>query len=277
MSLNSPKTFWTDVTKKFTSGKLPHVLDITLWRKRRDTETVLRKFLLHELIAYNKLLEAISSSICRVLDGLKGLVVMDEELELLVKRVVANRVPEIWRKLSFPSVLDLRTYVKDLKMRTEFLEKWLVGDQPLVFNLGAMFHPDEFLACVLQTHARKHSISVDRLGFVNSPVSGVIGRQPEEGVYIEKLALEGAKWDGENNVLKECGVRELLDWLPVMHLVPSESEREKAGMYECPVYRTRVRGTGPLDLSNYVVSYWLPTKEGVSCWVERGVAAFLTG
>jgi hypothetical protein len=164
----------------------------------------------------------------------------------------------------------------------EYLETWLYGDGPLIYNLGALFHPDEFLACIVQMYARKHSVAVDGLTLMTIPVKNVddfpIDKAPEEGVYIDKLALEGAKWDSEQGRLIDCSANDLLDYLPVMHLVPTEVENpyDLSITYECPVYRTRIRKTGPLDLPNCVMSYWLPTKENPVQWVRRSVAAFIT-
>ena len=106
-----------------------------------------------------------------------------------------------------------------------------------------------------------------------------ISNEPSEGVYISGLPLEGAKWDIGRQYLVECGAKELSNSLPVMHLVPTQNANiyDMKETYECPVYRTQKRGTGALDLQNYVLSLFLPTpRTDPDHWILRSVAAFIT-
>ena len=106
-----------------------------------------------------------------------------------------------------------------------------------------------------------------------------IDSEPEEGIYIEGLPVEGGRWDPVAKTLTECGQKDLMNYLPVMHLSPTQDKKlyEKEGFYECPVFRTQNRGTGALDLPNYIISVYLPTQtETPDHWVQRSVAAFIT-
>ena len=103
--------------------------------------------------------------------------------------------------------------------------------------------------------------------------------EPEEGIYIEGLPLEGAKWDETKHQLVECGQRELISVLPVLHLCPTQEKGmyDMNVTYECPVFRTQNRGTGALDLPNFIISLFLPSSDTApDHWIQRSVAAFIT-
>jgi hypothetical protein len=102
---------------------------------------------------------------------------------------------------------------------------------------------------------------------------------PEEGVYIEGLYLEGAKWDLEKRCLMECGQTELISTLPVMHLCPTEKVDvyDMNVTFECPVYRTQNRGSSAMGLPNYIMSLFIGSEDGdPDHWIQRSAAAFIT-
>ena len=91
--------------------------------------------------------------------------------------------------------------------------------------------------------------------------------------------LEGAKWDTVDCKLIECGEKDLNNELPIMKLVPTQEKNsyDMNKTYECPVFRTQNRGTGALDLPNYIISLYLPTPSiKPDHWIQRSVAAFIT-
>lgn len=45
--------------------------------------------------------------------------------------------------------------------------------------------------------------------------------RPEDGVYIHGLFIEGARWDLRAGILKEQIPKQLIDVMPVIHLVVS--------------------------------------------------------
>jgi hypothetical protein len=260
--------------------KLPKRFNTNDFMKKFDQKDALNTVLLHELTAYNGLLAVIAQSLDRMEKGLKGLILIDEQLELANRRLLANKVPEIWLKASFPSILNLHNYMEDLIRRIAFFEQWVAVGPPVVFHLGAFFHPEEFLTAILQSFARKHRVPFDSLRWMTTPMANArIGSEPDEGIYIEGLPMEGAKWDSEGATLVECEQMDLVNMLPVLHLLPTAdaSTYDLTRTYECPLYRTQNRGTGALDLPNYIMSLYLPTKNVTSGhWVQRSVAAFIT-
>ena len=263
--------------------QVPQPFNLHSFLNRFDVQDTINIVLHHEILLYNKLLEVIRDSLEEMERGLKGLIVIDERLELLNRRLLANKIPEMWMEFSFPSILPLRRYMDDLRMRVAFLDKWIRTGAPVVFNLGAFYHPEEFLTAVLQVYARKHVVPFDTLRWKTTALEHQTGariqKPPEEGIYIEGLPMEGAKWSAMGNTLVECGQRELVSILPVLHLLPTQEQKpyDMSVTYECPVYRTQNRGSGAMGLQNYIFSLFLPTKDNKpDHWVQRSVAAFIT-
>jgi hypothetical protein len=54
-----------------------------------------------------------TESLTRRLPGTTGTVIIDDELELLVKRAAGNGGSDTWRKRSFPEILTERTAADD--------------------------------------------------------------------------------------------------------------------------------------------------------------------
>ena len=263
--------------------EIPQPFNVYNFTKKFDLTDTINTVLHHEILLYNKLLEYIKSSLITLQKGLKGLIVIDEELELLSRRVLSNKVPEAWLNHSFPSILTLRAYIDDLKYRVEFLDKWVRGDRPVVFKLGAFYHPEEFLTAVLQVYARKHVVSFDSLSWATTVLPTTdpesFKEPPEEGIYIEGLYLEGAKWDLGLGTLVECEQKELISNLPVMHLMPTRDKDlyDMSKTFELTMYRMQNRGSGAMGLPNYIMSLFVPTPEiPPDHWIQRSVAAFIT-
>jgi hypothetical protein len=258
---------------------LPSPFNVHAFKKRFDLEDMLATVLHHEILLYNELLRVMSDSLTLMQRGLKGLIIIDESLDQLNRRLLANKVPEMWLSCSFPSILPLRLYMADLRQRVAFLDEWVQVKQPLIVRLGAFFHPEEFLTAVLQIYARKNVVPFDSLAWQTTPIAEDPETPPDEGIFIEGLPIEGAKWDIGTKALTECGPKDLMNLLPVMHLSPTQTKKMYSPdeFYECPVFRTQNRGTGALDLPNYIISLMLPTgTESPDHWVQRSVAAFIT-
>ena len=69
-----------------------------------------------------------------------------------------------------------------------------------------------------------------------------ITEPPENGCFVSGLYLEGARWDFESHTLANQKNNELVEELPVMHIIPVEkNESAKAGELQVPVYITQAR------------------------------------
>ena len=261
-------------------GQIPKPFNVHTFLKKFDINDTINTVLHHEILLFNNLLGVITSSLEKLQKGLKGLIVVDEGLDLLNRRLLANRIPEIWLEASYPSILTLRAYLDDLNMRVAFLDEWVRNERPIIFKLGAFYHPEEFLTAVLQVYARKHRVSFDSLSWTTGLVlDSNVTKAPEDGIYIEGVYIEGAKWDIKLKSLVECGQTELISTLPMMHLLPTERKNvyDMRKTYECPLYRTQNRGSGALGLPNYIMSIYLPSiRQPPDHWIQKSVAVFIT-
>ena len=70
---------------------------------------------------FNRLVTVIRSSLQNLIKAIKGLVVMNVELESLANSLMIGRQPEMWIKQSYPSLKSLGSYYNDLLERIKFL------------------------------------------------------------------------------------------------------------------------------------------------------------
>lgn len=120
---------------------------------------------LQEVIRFNRLLTVMQSSLKAVLNALKGLVVMSEELEHVSHSLFNNLVPDMWSAKAYPSLKPLASWVEDLVARVEFINHWIHHGIPITFWISGFFFPQAFLTGTLQNYARKHVVSIDSLSF----------------------------------------------------------------------------------------------------------------
>uniref|UniRef100_A0A803TP24 Dynein axonemal heavy chain 1 n=1 Tax=Anolis carolinensis TaxID=28377 RepID=A0A803TP24_ANOCA len=238
-------------------------------------EESMNTVLVQEVIRYNRLLVAIAQSLKDLLKALKGLVVMSSELELMSTSLYNNIVPERWSSKAYPSLKPLASWVNDLLLRIEFLQRWIARGIPPVFWISGFFFPQAFLTGTLQNFARQSITSIDTISF-DFKVMHELTQRPAQGCYIHGLFLEGARWDSLLYQLTESQPKELYTEMAVLWLVPVPNRRPPAtGFYFCPIYKTLTRA-GTLSTTghstNYVIAVEIPTKKPQRHWIKRGVA-----
>jgi dynein heavy chain len=262
-------------------------------------EESMNTVLTQELLRFNGLTIEITTTLVEIRKALKGLVVMSLELEEMGNSMVIGKVPNMWSKISYPSLKPLGSWVFDLLERLAFLKEWVdIEESPNVFWISGFFFTQAFITGTLQNFARRHAIPIDKAEFdfrvlKSDEMKDAIRKKPDDGAYIKGLYLEGAIWNTIDHVLDESLPRELYVEMPCIHLFPKEKSlipvvkgipEQYTGatngtchMYMCPVYKTSFR-QGVLSTTghstNFVMMIRLPMSQQhvQKHWIKRGVA-----
>jgi len=88
---------------------------------------------------------------------------MDEALEKMSTSYINNQVPGMWSNAAYPSLKALDSWVKDLKLRCDFIESWIFNGYPTSYRLSGIFFSHGFPNGTLQVHARKYDLPIDEL------------------------------------------------------------------------------------------------------------------
>ena len=89
--------------------------------------------LLQECIRFNKLIAAMETSLPMLIKALKGLVVMNNELDAMANAIAMSAVPPAWEGKAYPSLKPFANWVDDLMERLSFIIDWVENGIPVVF------------------------------------------------------------------------------------------------------------------------------------------------
>mmetsp|Transcript_49834 Transcript_49834/g.161193 ORF Transcript_49834/g.161193 Transcript_49834/m.161193 type:complete len:2904 (-) Transcript_49834:280-8991(-) len=239
-----------------------------------------------EMLRFNKLIVRVRDSLADVGKAVKGLVVMDANLDEVATGILRNTRPGYWMKVSFPSLKPLSSYVADLVARLTFFAHWYKEGHPPVYWISGFFFTQSFLTGVLQNFARKLTLAIDTLGWQYNVLKRSFADQetftkPETGCYVWGLFMEGARWDDDDGCIAESFPKVLFSDCPYMHWIPVERHKDHTDMdriYMSPLYKTSER-KGVLATtghsSNRVMTLYFKISENHTgkYWTKRGVAA----
>ncbi|KAI1886191.1 hypothetical protein AGOR_G00211450 [Albula goreensis] len=223
----------------------------------------------------NVLIEEMRRSLKELDLGLKGELTISSKMEGLEAALYYDSVPETWTRLAYPSTHTLAQWFNDLLSRCRELDTWTQDlVLPAVVWLSGLFNPQSFLTAIMQSMARKNEWPLDKMCLtvdVTKKTKDDYGHAPREGAYIHGLYMEGARWDTQTGLITDALLKELTPPMPVLYVRAMPVDRlELKGTYECPVYRTKVRGP------TYVWTFHLRTKDPPAKWVLAGVALLLS-
>lgn len=263
-------------------AKLPARFDIDMIRNKYPvmyTESM-NTVLVQECIRYNKLTDVVRKSLENLKKAIVGLVVMSPDLDAVAGDMFIGAIPEMWKDCSYPSLKPLGGYVADLIDRLKFLIDWIANGPPTISWISGIFFTQSFLTGALQNYARQHKFPIDTIKFdFEFMKEGAVtqkSKKPADGVYIQGLFFEGARFDDDTLLLAESLPKVLFTPAPVIWLKPMQSkELVMFPHYRCPVYREASRRgilatTG--HSSNFVMYIRVPTDIASEHWTLRGVA-----
>eukprot|EP00930_Biecheleria_cincta_P074768 TRINITY_DN6197_c0_g1_i1.p1 TRINITY_DN6197_c0_g1~~TRINITY_DN6197_c0_g1_i1.p1 ORF type:complete len:4188 (+),score=808.10 TRINITY_DN6197_c0_g1_i1:1794-12566(+) len=238
-----------------------------------------------ECLRFNKMLVRVRASLVDIGKMVKGLVVADANLDQVAEGILLNKQPAFWKKVSYPSLKPMSSYVNDLVERMNMFTTWIEKSHPENYWISGFFFTQSFLTGQLQNYSRKRQLPIDTLMWtfhvMKKEVSAPgINPKPEEGCIVYGLFMDGARWDNEEGVIRDSEPKVLFTELPYMHWTPCERSNDTTNydrVYNSPVYKTSER-KGVLSTTghstNYVISIFLNmAPEHISrFWTKRGVA-----
>ncbi|XP_028130568.2 dynein beta chain, ciliary-like [Diabrotica virgifera virgifera] len=254
--------------------KLPEAFPVADMMAKVEDRTPYIIVAFQECDRMNTLTSELKRSLRELELGLKGELTITSDMEELDQSLFMDQVPESWSVKAYPSLLPLGQWVGDLTLRLKELEGWTTDfSMPATVWLGGFFNPQSFLTAIMQQTARKNEWPLDKMCLmtdVTKKQKDDFTSGPREGAYVCGLFMEGARWDVQLNSIADAKLKELFPVVPVIFIKAiTQDKQDLKNMYDCPVYKTRMRGP------TFVWTFNLKTKEKALKWVLAGVALLL--
>jgi dynein heavy chain len=98
-------------------------------------------FLNQEIDRFNVLLKVMKHSLDQLDRAIAGTVVMSGDLEVMMSKVLDDRVPPGWEAVGYPSLKPLASWVTDLLERLTFMGGWVYDGLPNSYWVSSFFFP----------------------------------------------------------------------------------------------------------------------------------------
>ncbi|XP_034948410.1 dynein beta chain, ciliary-like [Chelonus insularis] len=254
--------------------KLPEEFNIPELMSKVDERTPFVIVALQECERMNILCAELKRSLLELELGLKGELTINAEMEDLQNYLFMDLVPFSWTAKAYPSTLGLTSWFTDMLNRVSELANWTADFiLPSSLWLGGLFNPQSFLTAIMQQTARKNEWPLDKMCLhcdVTKKFKEEITSAPREGAYINSLYMEGARWDMQINAIVDSRLKELYPQMPVVYIrAITQDKQDLRNLYDCPVYKTKVRGP------TYVWTFNLKTRDKPTKWTLAGVSILL--
>ncbi|KAG5306381.1 DYHC protein, partial [Pseudoatta argentina] len=254
--------------------KLPEKFNIQELMHRTEDRTPFVIVALQECEHMNILCKELKKSLEELNLGLKGELTISANMEDLQNYLFMDSVPPSWAKRAYPSTLGLSSWFADMLNRVTELSNWTVDfNLPSSIWLGGFFNPQSLLTAIMQQTARKNEWPLDKMCLhcdVTRKQKEEFTTPPREGAYINGLYMEGARWETASSCIADSRLKELFSPMPVVFIKAiTQDKQDTKNVYECPVYRTRMRGP------TYIWTFDLKTRDKPSKWTLAGVAILL--
>jgi dynein heavy chain len=104
---------------------------------------------------YNNLITVVFNSTKNLIDAINGDAIMSADIELILENVYNNKTPQIFEKVSYPSLKPFASWINDLIDKLNFMQHWIDNGIPNSFWISGFFFTQSFLTGILQNYARK--------------------------------------------------------------------------------------------------------------------------
>jgi len=207
--------------------------------------------------------------------GFKGELTMSEQMETLKDKLYLQKLPYWWEKLGFPSTRPLLSWRVNLQERFGQLDDWIADmvNIPKVTDISKLFKPQSFLTAIKQVTCQTLFLELDKLQVfteVTKKEPKAVDAAAKDGVFVQGLYLEGARWDMASNSVEDSKPKEMAMLMPVIKCTANLMlEKVDKNSYICPTYCVPIRRPW------FVFSGQLRTKYVPDKWVLAGVAMIL--
>lgn len=144
--------------------KIPDTFNVYDLMTRVEERTPYVVVAFQEVERTNILLTEMKRSLRELTLGLKGVLTVTVEMEMLDECLMYDRVPYAWEKLSFSSMMGLQSWYAYLLVCYRELSHWTIDfSLPSTVWLSGFFNPQSFLTAIMQISARKNEWPLDKM------------------------------------------------------------------------------------------------------------------